>query len=40
METARGVPMSPRRGEACVIRDVHVNPNAEHRDLWLSDLDG
>lgn len=22
------------------VRDVHVNPNAEHRELWIKDLDG
>lgn len=25
---------------ARVIRDVHVNPNAGHRELWIADLDG
>jgi catechol 2,3-dioxygenase-like lactoylglutathione lyase family enzyme len=23
-----------------VVEDVHVNPNARHRELWLRDLDG
>ena len=23
-----------------VVEDVHVNPNAHHRELWLRDLDG
>jgi catechol 2,3-dioxygenase-like lactoylglutathione lyase family enzyme len=26
--------------KARVILDVHVNPNAQHRELWLADLDG
>jgi len=25
---------------ARIVRDVHVNPNAAHRELWLSDPDG
>lgn len=25
---------------ARVIREVHVNPNAGHRELWIADLDG
>jgi len=25
---------------AVVVTDVHVNPNAGHRDIWLRDLDG
>lgn len=25
---------------AQVVREVHVNPNAGHRELWLHDLDG
>ena len=25
---------------ADVVRDVHVNPNAKHRELWLRDPDG
>ena len=23
-----------------VVEDVHVNPNARHREIWLRDLDG
>ena len=26
--------------DAPIVRDVHVNPNAEHRELWLRDPDG
>lgn len=26
--------------QARVILDVHVNPNAQHRELWLADPDG
>ncbi|WP_439405996.1 VOC family protein [Bradyrhizobium sp. DASA03076] len=26
--------------EAHVVRDVHVNPNAGHREFWIRDLDG
>ena len=25
---------------ATVVTDVHVNPNAQHREIWLQDLDG
>lgn len=33
VERARGL-------EAPIVLDVHVNPNAGHRELWLKDLDG
>jgi len=26
--------------EAHVVQDIHVNPNARHRELWLRDPDG
>lgn len=26
--------------KAPVVRDVHVNPNAQHLELWIKDLDG
>jgi catechol 2,3-dioxygenase-like lactoylglutathione lyase family enzyme len=29
-----------RRAGAHVQVDVHVNPNARHREIWLRDLDG
>jgi hypothetical protein len=29
-----------RQLEALVVRDVHVNPNAQHFELWIKDLDG
>lgn len=29
-----------RQLEAEVVLDVHVNPNAGHRELWIKDLDG
>lgn len=29
-----------RSTDATVIEDVHVNPNAQHREIWLRDLDG
>ena len=29
-----------RTHSADVARDVHVNPNAKHRELWLRDPDG
>ena len=29
-----------RRVDAHVLTDVHVNPNAGHREIWLRDLDG
>jgi len=29
-----------RSTAARVVTDVHVNPNAGHRELWLRDLDG
>jgi len=29
-----------RRAKARVVTDVHVNPNAGHRELWLRDPDG
>jgi catechol 2,3-dioxygenase-like lactoylglutathione lyase family enzyme len=29
-----------RRAEAEIEADVHVNPNARHREIWIRDLDG
>lgn len=29
-----------RELQARVVRDVHVNPNAQHRELWIADPDG
>jgi len=29
-----------RNAAATVVTDVHVNPNAGHREIWLRDLDG
>jgi hypothetical protein len=29
-----------RQLQASVVRDVHVNPNAGHNELWIKDLDG
>lgn len=29
-----------RQLEAPVVLDVHVNPNAGHREMWIKDLDG
>ncbi len=29
-----------RRGKVRVVTDVHVNPNAGHREIWLRDADG
>jgi catechol 2,3-dioxygenase-like lactoylglutathione lyase family enzyme len=29
-----------REAGAQVVLDVHVNPNARHREIWLRDLDG
>ena len=29
-----------RTTDADVIEDVHVNPNAQHREIWLRDPDG
>ncbi len=29
-----------RAAVAEIVTDVHVNPNAGHRELWLRDLDG
>ncbi|GAA0348371.1 hypothetical protein GCM10010151_42570 [Actinoallomurus spadix] len=29
-----------RRANAHVVTDVHVNPNAGHREIWLRDPDG
>jgi catechol 2,3-dioxygenase-like lactoylglutathione lyase family enzyme len=29
-----------RELEARILMDVHVNPNAQHRELWLADPDG
>jgi catechol 2,3-dioxygenase-like lactoylglutathione lyase family enzyme len=29
-----------RQAKATVVTDVHTNPNAQHRELWLRDDDG
>ncbi|MGH9099576.1 MAG: VOC family protein, partial [Acidimicrobiales bacterium] len=29
-----------RELRARVVRDVHVNPNPQHRELWIADPDG
>lgn len=29
-----------RELQARIIRDVHVNPNPQHRELWIADPDG
>ncbi|WP_308213849.1 VOC family protein [Rhodococcus tibetensis] len=29
-----------RTSDVDVVTDVHVNPNAGHREIWLRDLDG
>jgi hypothetical protein len=29
-----------RAAGATVVTDVHVNPNAHHREIWLQDPDG
>ncbi len=29
-----------RTAKPTIVTDVHVNPNAGHRELWLRDLDG
>lgn len=29
-----------RKAKATIVTDVHVNPNAGHREIWLRDLDG
>jgi catechol 2,3-dioxygenase-like lactoylglutathione lyase family enzyme len=29
-----------RQLEAPIVLDVHVNPNAGHREMWIKDLDG
>src|SRR5260221_5470698 len=29
-----------RQAEVQIVTDVHVNPNAGHREIWLHDLDG
>jgi len=29
-----------RKAGATIVTDVHVNPNAGHREIWLRDLDG
>ena len=29
-----------RAAEAHIVTDVHVNPNAQQREIWLRDLDG
>ena len=29
-----------RQAEVQIVTDVHVNPNAGHREIWLRDLDG
>jgi extradiol dioxygenase family protein len=28
------------KAKATVVTDIHVNPNAQHRELWLRDPDG
>lgn len=35
-----GVVKRSRAAKATVETDVHVNPNAQHRELWLRDPDG
>jgi hypothetical protein len=35
-----GVVDRGRAAGAEVVADVHVNPNAGHRELWIRDLDG
>lgn len=29
-----------RKAKATIVTDLHVNPNAGHREIWLRDLDG
>jgi predicted enzyme related to lactoylglutathione lyase len=29
-----------RKAGATIVTDLHVNPNAGHREIWLRDLDG
>ncbi|QAU38338.1 VOC family protein [Bradyrhizobium guangdongense] len=29
-----------RQLNAAVVREVHINPNAQHLELWIKDLDG
>jgi len=29
-----------RRAGAHIVTDVHINPNARHREIWIRDLDG
>jgi catechol 2,3-dioxygenase-like lactoylglutathione lyase family enzyme len=29
-----------RKANAEIVTDVHVNPNAQHREIWLRDPDG
>lgn len=29
-----------RQAEVSIVTDVHLNPNADHREIWLRDLDG
>lgn len=36
----REVVARARQLNAPVVRDVHVNPNAQHLELWIKDLDG
>jgi hypothetical protein len=33
-------PLRARKSGATVVTDVHENPNAQHRELWLRDPDG
>lgn len=34
------VERSKKKAKATIVTDVHLNPNAGHRELWLRDLDG
>ena len=29
-----------RKAGAQIVTDVHLNPNAGHREIWIRDLDG
>ncbi len=29
-----------READALIVTDVHLNPNAGHREIWIRDLDG
>jgi catechol 2,3-dioxygenase-like lactoylglutathione lyase family enzyme len=29
-----------RRTDCTIVKDVHLNPNAHHREIWLLDRDG